>query len=76
MPKTRVASRKGQKPKPVQVPFKLGGRKSTVSALSLSNDELLERLAKGGKDVRKIVQVLDARGVERPAKTVETTETE
>ena len=65
MPKSRTAAAKGQKAVPLQVPFKLGGRKSTVSALRLSTDELLERLAKGGKDVSKITTVLDQRGVVR-----------
>lgn len=63
MSKTRRVAAKGQKSVPVRVKFKLGGRKSTVSALDLTTDELLERLAKGGKDSGNITQVLDQRGI-------------
>ena len=68
MPKQRRTASKGQKAVPVQTKFKLGGRKSTTSALHLTNDELLARLEKGGKDVGKITTVLDQRGVSRPTK--------
>lgn len=74
MPKNRVIRSKGRKPDPVTTSFKLGGRKSGVSALSLSTEELLERLAKGGKEVVKIVQVLDQRGVVRTKKVEATAE--
>lgn len=70
MPKAHQATIKGRKPLAAKVKFKLGGRKSTVSALNLSTEELLERLARGGKDVGKIVQVLDMRKVSRPAGSV------
>jgi len=64
MPKQRAAAAKGQKAVPVTTKFKLGGRKSTTSALSLTDDELIARLEKGGKDVTKIIAVLDSRGVQ------------
>ena len=68
MSKTRERRSAGQKAVPVRVKFKLGGRKSAVSALHLSTDELLTRLEKGGKDSCKITQVLDMRGVSYPTK--------
>ena len=69
MPKTRKSKRKGgsaAKSDPIRLKFKLGGRKSSTSALMLSDAELLKRFFSPGKgkDKNKIVQVLHARGVE------------
>jgi hypothetical protein len=65
MPKSRAPAGKGQKNKPVTVKFKLGGRKSTLSALSLSTDELKARLENDNysKERNKILKVLSDRGV-------------
>jgi len=45
--------------------FKLGGRKNSVSALSLSTDELLQKYEKPSRnrDKGKIQQVLAMRGI-------------
>ena len=69
MPKTRNAKRRGgsmAKSDPLRFKFKLGGRKSSVSALRLSDDELLKKFFSPGKskDKQKIQQVLQARKVE------------
>lgn len=68
MSKTRRSVAKGQKAVPVRVKFKVGGRKNPVSALQLTNDELLTKLEKGGKDSVKARQVLDMRDVSYPTK--------
>lgn len=69
MPKTRHAKVRGgstHKADALTFKFKLGGRKSSTSALALSSDELLKRFftLKKGKDRQKIQQVLQARKVE------------
>lgn len=71
MPKVRQLRSKGQKAVPKHIPFKLGGRKGTTSALMLSTEDLLKRYEKGGKDVTKIVQVLAMRGIANAKKVVE-----
>lgn len=65
MPKSKVlADSKTRKMVTKQVKFKLGNRKSTVSASSLSTDELRERFANGSnkRDRPNIAQVLHQRG--------------
>ena len=65
MPKTRAAASVGQKKKPSKFSFKLGGRKSAISALRLTTAELVERYESGNnrKDRNKIQKVLSDRGV-------------
>ena len=70
MPKTRKQKKRGSgqvhKADPMTFKFKLGNRKSSTSALHLSDDELLKRFFAHGKskDKQKIQQVLHRRGVE------------
>lgn len=67
MPKTRIRSHKqGGKSVPASLKYKLGGRKSAVSALLLSNTELLRMYSspKIPKDKDKISKVLARRGVQ------------
>ncbi len=68
MPKTRKQKKRGSvhKADPLLFKFKLGNRKSSTSALRLSDEELLKRFFTQGKskDRQKIQQVLQARGVE------------
>ena len=69
MPKTRNSKRKGgsvAKSDPLRFKFKLGGRKSSTSALALSDEELLKKFfsPSKSKDKQKIQQVLHMRGVE------------
>ena len=70
MPKTRKAKPRGYagKSTALRIKFKLGGRKSSTSALSLSNEELLEKYFSPNmpKDRPKILQVLKMRKVEIP----------
>jgi hypothetical protein len=57
MPKTRKQKQRGSV-------FKLGGRKSSTSALAMSNEALVEKFKTApGKDKRKIMQVLHMRNV-------------
>lgn len=66
MPKAKVANERGsRKTRNAHSKFKLGGRKSNVSALSLSTDELLKKFDKPsrGRDKGKIQQVLHMRGI-------------
>jgi hypothetical protein len=69
MPKTRKQKRKGgsaAKSDPLRFKFKLGGRKSSTSALHLTDAELLKKFfsPSKSKDKQKIQQVLHMRGVE------------
>lgn len=69
MPKTRKVKRVGgsvAKSDPLRFKFKLGGRKSSKSALHMTSDELLKKFFSPGKskDKQKIQQVLHMRGVE------------
>ena len=68
MPKTRKSKVRGttHKADPLTFKFKLGGRKSSTSALALSSEVLLKKFFTPGKtkDKQKIQQVLQARGVE------------
>ena len=67
MPKTRVVKKDRNIPgqgRTIQVPFKIGGRKSVRSALRMTTQELkdlLESSSTRGRDRRKIQQVLDRR---------------
>ena len=69
MPKTRVTKRDRHVPgqgASIQVPFKIGGRKSQRSALRMTVEELLQEYNKGGtrgRDRNKIRQVLQMRGI-------------
>jgi len=76
MPKTRNTKKRGgssAKSDPARFKFKICGRKSSTSALSLSSDELLKKFFAPGKtkDRQKIQQVLHMRGVEIKELTVE-----
>ena len=68
MPKTRKAKPRGsviQKADSLRFKFKLGGRKSPTSALSMSTKELLEKFdGAKGKDKQKIMKVLHLRKVQ------------
>lgn len=69
MPKTRNTKRRGgsmAKSDPLRFKFKIGGRKSSTSALHLSDEELLKKFFSPGKskDKQKIQQVLHMRSVE------------
>ena len=69
MPKTRKPSpKKRTKSLPVSIKFKLGGRKSTTSALSLDNTKLLEMYTKitRKKDKRNLKGVIRLRGLVVP----------
>lgn len=66
MAKTRKQNpKKGAKSLVVQVKFKLGGRKGTKSALSLTNEELLAQAAKPirKRDKSKLMAVVARRGL-------------
>jgi hypothetical protein len=67
MPKARFKSTvRGVQGRSQRIRFKIGGRESTKSALTLTNDELLEAFAAKntrGRDRNKIKQVLDLRGL-------------
>jgi len=67
MPKTRNQKRKGgssAKSDPLRFKFKLGGRKSSTSALAMSTKALVEKYDTAhGKDKPKIMRVLHRRGV-------------
>lgn len=67
MPKTRKQKRRGgsaAKSDPLRFKFKLGGRKSSTSALTMSTEALVEKFKTApGKDKRKIMQVLHRRNV-------------
>jgi hypothetical protein len=67
MPKTRKAKPRGsvvQKADPLRFKFKLGGRKSTTSALAMSTEALVEKFNTApGKDKVKIMKVLHSRNV-------------
>lgn len=80
MPKTRKAKPRGsvvQKADPLRFKFKLGGRKSSTSALSMSTKALVEKLNTAqGKDKQKIVQVLNMRNVHIGSTAEEELETE
>lgn len=71
MPKGKIMDPASRKSTSVQRKFKLGGRKNTIGALSLNNDELLKRYesTSRGRDRNKIQQVLQARGVLVQGKT-------
>ena len=69
MPKTRKQKRKGgsaAKSDPLRFKFKIGGRKSSKSALHMTSEELLNKFfsPSKSKDKQKIQQVLHMRGVE------------
>jgi len=66
MPKGKVVIGGGsRKMKNIRRKFKLGGRSSTLSALSLSTNDLLDRLytTSNGRDKRTMIQVLHQRGI-------------
>ena len=66
MPKTRKQKQRGsvKKADPLRFKFKLGGRKSSTSALAMSSEALVEKFKTApGKDKRKIMQVLHMRNV-------------
>jgi len=65
MPKAKFRAERGSKPVSRTIKFKLGNRKSTVSALRVSTDELLKQYfaPKNKKDKPKIAQVLKLRNV-------------
>ena len=64
MPKSRTAL-KGKKPTYTRKKFKLGGRKSSISGLELSTEELIEKFKNPtfNKDKLKIIQILQSRGI-------------
>ena len=66
MPKTRKQKPRGSaiiKADPLRFKFKLGGRKSTTSAVMMSTKALVEKFDTApGKDKQKIMKVLHARG--------------
>lgn len=69
MPKTRRVKRVGgsvAKSDPLRFKFKIGGRKSSKSALNMTSEELLNKFFSPGKnkDKQKMQQVLHMRGVE------------
>lgn len=66
MPKTRKQKVRGSvhKADSLRFKFKLGGRKSSTSAVLMSNAELLKKFGTApGKDKQKIMKVLHSRGV-------------
>ena len=65
MPKGKTAIGNTRKMRSVRTKFKLGNRKSTVSALSLSTDELLDKFETPSykKDRKNIGRVLVMRGI-------------
>ena len=65
MPKNRKrVAQKGAKSEPIRTKHKIGGRKSGIGALALSNAELAEMLGKVRKrDRNKLRRELAARGM-------------
>ena len=66
MPKSRTRDRGTRKTTYFRAKFKIGGRKSSRSALRMTTEELLELLESNGtrgRDKNKIRQVLDMRGI-------------
>ena len=65
MPKGKVVVGKTRNTRNVRTKFKLGGRKSNNSALTMTTDELIKRLANlsTGRERPKITQVLHKRGL-------------
>lgn len=65
MPKTRTVISRGNKAVPKQVSFKIGGRKNAVSALLLTEQELIDTYNKSstrGRDKVKLIQVAHIKG--------------
>lgn len=66
MSKTRHIISKGQKSSPLRFKFKIGGRKNPVSALLLSNEDILSKISSPstrGRDKAKLLQVAHQRGL-------------
>ena len=66
MPKTRVNVQKGQKSRVERVKFKIGGRKSRRSAVTMGNDALIAVLNDSntrGRDRQTARNVLVSRGI-------------
>lgn len=68
MPKSRQVKKDRNAPTPaaIRTPVKIGGRKSSKSALRMSTEELLEALNSSntrGRDKGKIRNVLHGRGI-------------
>ena len=72
MPKGKVMIPGTRKSQTLKRKFKLGGRKNTMGAHTLNNDELLKRFENEShaRDRNKIQQVLQARGVMVQGKNV------
>lgn len=73
MPQTRVTgSGKGfskdasgrRRGHPIQCKFRIGGRSAGVSGHTMSTEDLIAVVGRGGKNVQNARQVLHARGVE------------
>lgn len=63
MPKATLPMGAGKKPLKITRKFKLGGRKSNVSGLSLSTEALIAKLESvNGRTRQKIHAIFDARG--------------
>lgn len=66
MPKSRRVIAKGRPSVSQRVKFKIGGRKSNISALLLSTDQLMDKLTASGtrrRDIPRIQQALAMRGI-------------
>ncbi len=76
MPKAKYRAARGSKAVAITYKYKIGGRKSSTSAHTLSSDELLEQYfsPKLKKDKVKIAAVLRLRNVEIVAPIEEETE--
>jgi hypothetical protein len=63
MPKATLPQGAGNKPLKITRKFKMGGRKSNLSGLSLSTDELIAKLeTANGRTKQKIQAIFDIRG--------------
>ena len=68
MPKATMPMGAGKKPMKITRKFKIGGRKSNISALTLTTPALVEKLETvQPRYAQKILQVLDARGFDLKA---------
>ncbi len=68
MPKAKYRAERGKKAEVRTYKYKLGNRKSSISAHTLSTEELIEQYnaPKISKDKPKIAKILQLRGVSRP----------
>jgi hypothetical protein len=76
MPKAKYREGRGSRPEPRTYKFKLGNRKSSTNAHSVSSEELIKMYFSGNtpKNKAKIAKVLQLRNVELVAPVEEETE--